>query len=132
MSVVKLLYTDAKCPKCGVEAVEIFDRYLQPGETVELCDCGVELEYTPVSCYQAVCDRCGEHVTDYGDWCAIGPTLSDMWECLPDWLHLNGRDLCEDCWWVDDNDEVVERPPLIAKTGDSAKYAPDNDEENSK
>ena len=74
MSTVAIEFQNAECPMCGVEALEYFDRYLRPEESVEMCDCGVELEYTRVYCYQAVCDHCGEHVTEYGDWAAIGPT----------------------------------------------------------
>ena len=107
MSTVELEFQNAECPKCGVEVLESFERYLRLGETAELCDCGVEPEYTPVSCYQAVCDHCGEHVTEYGEWSAIGPEWW-LWESLPDWQHIDGRDLCERCWFINDNDEVQE------------------------
>lgn len=108
MSTVAIEFQNAECPKCGVEALEYFDRYLRPEEVVEMCDCGVEPEYTPVHCYQAVCDRCGEHVTEYGEWCAIGPTPGDMWEYLEDWEHIGGRDLCPGCWHINNNDEIEE------------------------
>lgn len=97
MSTVAIEFQNAECPKCGVKALEHFDRYLQTNELVEMCDCGVEPTYTRVDCYQAVCDRCGEHVTDYGDWAAIGPTPDAMWECLPDWYHTPAGDFCEAC-----------------------------------
>ncbi len=133
MSVVKLLYTDAKCPRCGMVWSDVNEWYLPYGNTVwdhivddygpyVWCDCGVEPIYLDAPGYQAVCDRCGQHVTDYG-WHdgeimeSMGPTPNEMWECLPDWQHMNGRDLCEDCWWIDDNDEIVERPPLTEKEG---------------
>lgn len=108
MSTVEVEFQNAECPKCGVEAIEFFNRYLRTSELVEMCDCGVEPEYTPVYCYQAVCDRCGEHVTDYGDWCAIGPTPEAMWAFMGDWQHIGGRDLCPSCWWIDDNDQIRE------------------------
>ncbi len=111
MSTVEVEYRDAECPKCGRDAVWIYERYLRPGETADLCDCGVEPVYTPVHCYQAVCDRCGEHVTDYGEWCAIGPTPEDMWDYLEGWEHIGGRDLCETCWCIDENDEITEVKP---------------------
>lgn len=115
MSTVEVEFQNAGCPKCGVEALEYFDHYLRTSELVEMCDCGVELEYTPVSCYQAVCDHCGKHITNYGDWCAIGPTQEAMWDSLPDWKHLDGRDLCEDCWRVSD-DEIMDEPHEVAPT----------------
>lgn len=131
MSVVKLLYTDATCPKCGIVLSDINSWCLPHGDLIEgyldedegtcWCDCGVEPVYEDVPSYQAVCDRCGLRVEDYGWWDgapirSMGPTPGEMWECLPDWQHLDGRDLCEDCWWVsDDDDKIVERPPLTEK-----------------
>lgn len=119
MSTVEVECRDAKCPKCGRTESEMTEALLGKGEEVpeEWHDYHAPPVYETVICYQAVCDRCGERVTDYGDWCAIGPTPGEMWECLPDWQHLDGRDLCEDCWWIDDNDEIVERPPLTEKEG---------------
>lgn len=107
MSTVEVEFQNAECPKCGVEALEYFDGYLRPEEVVEMCDCGVEPTYTPVSCYQAVCDHCGLHVTEYGEWSALSPE-SWLWESLPDWEHIGGRDLCSSCWWIDDNDQIRE------------------------
>ena len=107
MTAIEIEYRDATCPRCGALASEYLERLLQPGELVEMCDCGVEPEYTPVSCYQAVCDRCGEHVTEYGDWRALTPEWW-LWESLPDWQHIDGRDLCPSCWWIDDNDQIRE------------------------
>lgn len=107
MSTVEVEFQNAECPKCGVEALEYFDRYLRTSELVEMCDCGVEPEYTPVSCYQAVCDHCGLHVTEYGEWSALTPEWF-LWESLHGWRHIDGRDLCPSCWWIDDNDEVQE------------------------
>ena len=107
MSTVEVEFQNAECPMCGVEALEYFDRYLRPEEVVEMCDCYYEPEYTPVYCYQAVCDRCGEHVTEYDQWSALTPEWF-LWESLPDWQHIDGRDLCPSCWWIDDNDEIQE------------------------
>lgn len=130
MNVVKLLSTDAQCPKCGIVWSDINSWCLPHGDRIEgyldedegtcWCDCGVEPVYEDVPFYQAICDRCGLHVKDYG-WHdgsivqAVGPRVLDLWESLPDWQHLDGRDLCEDCWWIDDNDKIVERPPLAEK-----------------
>ena len=108
MSTVEVEYREATCPRCGALASEYLERLLQPGELVDMCDCGVEPEYTPVSCYQAVCDHCGHHQEDYGDWSAIGPTPEDMWDLREDWQHIGGRDLCPRCWFINDNDEVQE------------------------
>lgn len=131
MSVVKLLYTDAKCPKCGIVWSDVNEWFMTHGHTVWdhlvddydpyiWCGCDVAPIYSDAPGWQAVCDRCGLHVKDYG-WHdgaivqSMGPTPGEMWESLPDWQHLDGRDLCEDCWWIDDNDEIVERPALTEK-----------------
>lgn len=110
MSTVEMEFREATCPKCGALASEYLERYLRPGEIpfFGICYCDVPLAYETVHCYQAVCDHCGEHVTDYGDWCAIGPTPEDMWDFMEDWQHINGRDLCERCWFINDNDEIQE------------------------
>lgn len=109
MSTVEVEYREATCPKCGALASEHFERYLRPGEIpfFGICHCDVPLVYEPVCCYQAVCDHCGEHVTEYGGWKAMTPRWV-LWECLPDWQHLGGRDLCPCCWFYNDNDEVQE------------------------
>lgn len=107
MSTVEVEYRDAECPVCGVEALEYFDRYLRTSELVEMCGCGVEPEYERVYCYQAVCDHCGDHVTEYGEYNALTPEWF-LWESLPDWQHIGGRDLCSACWWMNDNDEIKE------------------------
>lgn len=110
MSTVEIEYREATCPKCGALASEYLERYMQPGEIpfFGICYCDVPLVYEPVCCYQAVCDHCGEHVTEYAEWSAIGTTPEDMWEYLPDWQHIDGRDLCEKCWFINDNDEIEE------------------------
>lgn len=110
MSTVAIEYREATCPKCGALASEHLERYLRPGEYpfFGICYCEVPLVYETVHCYQAVCDGCGQHVTDYGDWSAIGNTPEDMWEFLPDWEHPGGRDLCEKCCSTNENDESHE------------------------
>ena len=110
MSTVEIECRDAQCPKCGALASEHFERYLEPGELAffGICYCDVKPVYMPVHAYQAVCDRCGEHVKDYGECSAIGPTPGAMWEYLPDWEHIEGRDLCPCCWHYNDNDEIKE------------------------
>ena len=110
MSTVEIEYREATCPKCGALASEYLERYMQPGECLffGICYCAVPPVYETVPCYQAVCDHCGHHQEDYGDWCAIGTTPEDMWEYLPDWQHIDGRDLCEKCWFINDNDEIEE------------------------
>lgn len=110
MSTIEIEYRDATCPKCGHRDSEATESLLGPGETVpeDWHDYHAPPVYEAVSCYQAVCDRCGKHVTDYGEWCAVGPTPEAMWEFMEDWQHIDGRDLCPSCWWIDDNDQVRE------------------------
>lgn len=109
MSAVEIEYRDATCPKCGALASEYLERYLRPGEIpfFGICHCDVPLVYEPVCCYQAVCDHCGEHVTEYDQWSALTPEWF-LWDSLPDWRHINGRDLCPSCWLINDNDEIEE------------------------
>lgn len=110
MSTVEVECRDAICPECGRRDSEDTESLLGPGETVHESwfDYHAAPVYETVPCYQAVCDHCGEHVTEYGEWSAIGPTPEAMWECLPDWQHIDGRDLCERCWFYNDNDEIEE------------------------
>lgn len=111
MSTVAFECRDADCPKCRTNLFDVQERALRPGETVEeLCECGVEPVYSTYYAYQAVCDRCGYHEEDYGGWAAIGPDPESMWECVDDWEHIGGRDLCPDCWFINDNDEPEELP----------------------
>lgn len=109
MSTVEVEFREATCPRCGALASEYFERYLRPGEIpfFGICYCDVPLVYEKVFCYQAVCDRCGQHVTEYGEWSALTPEWW-LWDSLPDWRHLYGRDLCPSCWFIDDNDEIEE------------------------
>ena len=109
MSTVEVECRDATCPECGRTESEMTESLLGPGETVDESwfDYHAPPVYETVICYQAVCDRCGLHVTEYGEWSAIGPEWW-LWESLPDWQHIDGRDLCERCWFINDNDEVQE------------------------
>ena len=109
MSTVEVECRDATCPKCGRKNSEDTEFLMGKGETVHKSwfDYHAPPVYETVICYQAVCDRCGLHVTDYGGWSALSPE-SWLWECLPDWERIDGRDLCERCWWIDDNDEIKE------------------------
>ena len=109
MSTVEVEYLEATCPRCGALASEYFERYLRPGEIpfFGICHCDVPLVYEAVSCYQAVCDHCGLHVTEYGEWSALTPEWF-LWESLPNWRHIDGRDLCPNCWFINDNDEIEE------------------------
>lgn len=110
MSTVEVECRDAKCPKCGRTESEMTESLLGPGETVHESwfDYHEPPVYETVICYQAVCDHCGEHVTDYGDeWIAVTPRWM-LWECLPDWERIGGRDLCPSCWFINDNDEIEE------------------------
>ena len=109
MSTVEVECRDATCPECGSKNSEDTEALMGPGETVpdEWFNYHAPPVYETVTCYQAVCDHCGEHVTEYGEWSALTP-LWFLWESLPDWQHLGGRDLCPECWWIDDNDEIQE------------------------
>lgn len=109
MSTVEVECRDATCPECGRRNSEDTEVLMGPGETVHESWFGYHAPpvYETVTCYQAVCDRCGEHVTEYGGWKAVTPRWV-LWECLPDWQHINGRDLCERCWFYNDNDEIQE------------------------
>ena len=89
MSVVKLLYADAKCPRCGMVWFDVNEDWLPRGDEAPdwaVCRlCGVETVYQDASRYQAVCDRCGLRVEDYGWWDgapirSMGPTPNEMWE----------------------------------------------------
>lgn len=110
MSTVEVECRDATCPKCGRTESEMTESLLGPGETVpeDWHDYHAPPVYETVPCYQAVCDHCGQHVTEYGDWCAIGPTPEAMWAFMEDWQHIGGRDLCPSCWFYNDNDEIEE------------------------
>lgn len=109
MSVVEVEYRDATCLKCGHKNSEYAEALMDKDETVggEWFTYHDAPVYETVVCYQAVCDRCGEHVTEYGEYSAITPEWF-LWESLPDWQHIDGRDLCPSCWWVDDNDDIQE------------------------
>lgn len=109
MSTVEVECRDAKCPRCGRTEAEMTESLLGPGEEVpeEWHDYHAPPVYETVICYQAVCDHCGLHVTEYGEWNALTPEWF-LWESLPDWRHLYGRDLCPSCWFIDDNDKIQE------------------------
>lgn len=109
MSTVEVEYRDAVCPKCGHKNSEYAEALMDKDETVgdEWFDCHDAPVYETVICYQAVCDRCGDHVTEYGEYNALTPEWF-LWESLPDWQYIDGRDLCPSCWWVDDNDDIQE------------------------
>ena len=109
MSTVEVECRDAKCPKCGHRNSEYTERLMDKDETVDESwfDDHAPPVYETVICYQAVCDHCGEHVTEYDQWNALAPEWF-LWDALPDWEHINGRDLCPNCWFINDNDEVKE------------------------
>lgn len=109
MSTVEVECRDAKCPECGRTYADENEALLGKGEEVPE-DWYADHEppvYETVPSYQAVCDRCGEHVTDYGECNALSPEWW-LWESLPDWKHIDGRDLCPNCWRYNDNDEIEE------------------------
>ena len=109
MSTVEVECRDAKCPKCGRTYADENEALLGKGEEVpeDWHADHAPLVYETVTCYQAVCDHCGLHVTEYGEWNALTPEWF-LWESLPDWRHIDGRDLCERCWFINDNDEIQE------------------------
>lgn len=112
MTAIELEYRDATCRTCSTHVSDFLGRYLKPGETAPhgwcWCGCDTPSLYEPVTCYQAVCDHCGQHVTEYAEWCAIGPTPEAMWDFMEDWQHIDGRDLCPKCWFINDNDQIQE------------------------
>jgi hypothetical protein len=109
VSTVEVECRDATCPECGRKNSENTEVLMGPGETVHESwfDYHAPPVYETVTCYQAVCDHCGHRETEYDQWNAVAPRWA-LWECLPDWQHINGRDLCPECWWIDDNDEIQE------------------------
>lgn len=109
MSTFEVKCRDATCPKCGRKNSEDTEFLMGPAETVpdEWFDYHAPPVYETVICYQAVCDHCGEHVTEYGEWYAFSDRWM-LWDCLPDWQHIDGHDLCERCWFINDNDEIEE------------------------
>ena len=113
MTAIELEYRDATCRTCSTHVSDFLGRYLKPGETAPPGWCGCETSpvYEPVPCYQAVCDHCGQHVTEYGEWNALTPEWF-LWESLPDWRHIWGRDLCPSCWFINDNDQIQEVPAV--------------------
>lgn len=113
MSTVEIECRDATCPDCNYTIHDLIESYLPKGEVVpEGWHHGHRPPvYTPVMTYQAVCDRCGWHVTDYGGWSSIGDTPGQMFECLPDWEHIGGRDLCPGCWQYNDDTGDIEEVP---------------------
>jgi hypothetical protein len=69
-----------------------------------------------VTCYQAMCDRCGKAAVrgDYTAW--VSAEQAEDAAVAGEWVKLDdgpdaGKLLCDDCWtWSDDEQHVVARP----------------------
>lgn len=64
----------------------------------------------PVTYYQAKCDRCGYIEEDYDDFSAFADSVRVLDEVYSyhDWVDIDGRDLCPDCYVLNDDEEPVE------------------------
>ena len=72
----------------------------------------------PITIYTVICDRCGKDVNqdeEYLGWKDSGYAV----ECAVDsyeWIELNGKHYCDDCWEWNDEDEVTITSPTSDKT----------------
>ena len=68
-----------------------------------------------VTYYDIICDRCGKSLTNESETCYPDKDSALMVAEQSDWVEINGKDYCHDCYELDDaTDEYVPKKRMCA------------------
>ena len=66
-----------------------------------------------VTYYDIICDRCGKSLIDESETCYPDKNSAEMFAEQSEWVEINGKDYCPDCYELDE-----ETNEYVAKKGD--------------